>query len=292
MNRRQFSTLSAFAFIAAQPRLARAQLGSAAPAAPAPWLRIESGATGRLGVAVLDTATGDLSGHRLDERFPMCSTFKWLAGAAVLQRVDAGQEQLDRRIRFGRDALLPHSPVTEKYADGQGMTLGQLCEATITTSDNAAANLILHTLGGPDGITRLARNLGDPITRLDRFEPALNDVPPGDPRDTSTPRAMAALLRTALAGDALSATSRAQLVQWMQATTTNGARLRADLPAGWRMGSKTGTGPRGTTNDVGAFWPPGRPPVVVAAFLTDAGGSEVSRSAAIADVARAVTGRN
>ncbi|MEF7616100.1 class A beta-lactamase [Aquincola sp. MAHUQ-54] len=253
------------------------------------WQQIEAGAGGRLGVAVLDTATGAVAGHRLDERFPMCSTFKWLAAALVLQRVDAGQERLDRRIRFGREVLISHSPVTERHAGGDGMTLGALCEATITTSDNAAANLILETFGGPAAVTRYARSLGDTVTRLDRTEPSLNEARPGDPRDTTSPRAMSGSLRAAVLGESLSAAGRGQLAQWLEATSTNGQRLRADLPAGWRMGSKTGTGARGTTNDVGVFWPPGRPPVVVAVYLTETRAPEAQRNAAVARVARRIT---
>ena len=289
MDRRSFN--HCLAFLLAGGSAACAQQPTA-PAAAARWQQIEAGSGGRLGVAVLDTGSGQLHGHRLDERFPMCSTFKWLAAAVVLQRVDAGQEQLDRRLRYGRDVLLPHSPVTEKHL-ADGMTLAQLCEATITTSDNAAANLILDSYGGPPAVTRFARALGDPATRLDRREPELNDVPPGDVRDTTTPRAMAGALRAALFGPTLSAASRARLAAWLEATETNRQRLRADLPAGWRMGSKTGSGPRGTTNDVGVFWPPGgRAPIVVAAYLTDTTAPDAARNGAIAQVARAVTRAN
>ena len=129
----------------------------------------------------------------------MCSTFKWLAAAHVLHRVDRGLERLDRRIRYGREVLLPHSPVTEKHV-GEGMTLGELCHATITTSDNAAGNLILATYGGPQGLTAYARSLGDGVTRLDRWETELNEATPGDPRDTTSPRAMAQLLKGDAAG--------------------------------------------------------------------------------------------
>ncbi|HYE39387.1 MAG TPA: class A beta-lactamase, partial [Ramlibacter sp.] len=193
----------------------------------------------------------------------------------------------DRRIRYGREVLLPHSPVAEKHVV-EGMTLAELCHATITTSDNAAGNLILATYGGPAALTAYARGLGDTVTRLDRWEPELNESTPGDPRDTTTPRAMARLLHATLVGDALAPGSRAQLARWMEATVTNGKRLRAGLPAGWRMGSKTGTGARGSTGDVGIFWPPGRPPVIVAAYVAESAASEPDRSAAIAGVARYV----
>jgi beta-lactamase class A len=91
-------------------------------------------------------------------------------------------------------------------------------------------------------------------------------------------------------GEALSVSSRAQLVRWLEATRTNENRLRANLPAGWRLGSKTGTGARGTTNDVGVFWPPGRAPIVVAVYLTESSAAESARNAAAASVARAVSG--
>jgi len=257
------------------------------PALENPWQAIEVLSGGRLGVAVLQI-DGSIEGHRLDERFPMCSTFKWLAAAHVLHRVDRGVERLDRRIAYNRDALLPHSPITEKHV-GKGMTLGELCHATITTSDNAAGNLILATYGGPEGLTSYARSLGDHVTRLDRWETELNEATPGDPRDTTTPRAMARLLNATLLGDALSVRSREQLALWLEACETNGQRLRAHLPAGWRMGSKTGGGGRGTTNDVGIFWPPGRQPVLVAAYVTNTEAPAADRNGAIAAVARRVT---
>jgi len=286
MNRRDFhlqlaATVSAFALPGcAQP--------ARSPGQDKSWAAIESRSGGRLGVAVLQ-ADGRLEGHALDERFPMCSTFKWLAAAHVLQRVDRGIERLDRRIRFGREVLLPHSPVTEKHV-GEGMTLGELCHATITTSDNAAGNLVLASYGGPQGLTAYARSLGDHVTRLDRWEPELNEATPGDPRDTTTPRAMVQLLRKTLLGDALSPRSRDQLARWLEACETNGQRLRVGLPAGWRMGSKTGGGGRGTTNDVGIFWPPGRPPVLVATYITDTQAPPADRNGAIAAVARQIHG--
>ena len=255
------------------------------------WRDIETAVGGRLGVAVLDTASGELAGHRLDERFPMCSTFKCLAAALVLARVDAGQEQLARRIVVARGDLLEWAPVTSKHVGGAGMTVAELCEAAITVSDNTAANLLLASAGGPAALTAFARGLGDATTRLDRTEPTLNEAVPGDPRDTSTPRAMAHTLRRLVLGDALSDASRAQLVQWMTANTTGGQRLRAGVPSDWRVADKTGTGRLGTTNDVGVLWPPQRAPLVVAAYLTGTQASGDAREAALAGVARSLSGR-
>lgn len=250
--------------------------------------RIEAGSGGRLGVAILDTATGARSGHRADERFPMCSTFKLLATGAVLARVDAGRERLDRRIRFAAADLVAYSPVTQQHADGEGMTLAEICEAALTYSDNTAANLLLAALGGPSTITAFARTLGDRVTRLDRIEPALNEAIPGDPRDVTTPGAMLADLRRLAVGDVLSAASRGQFIRWLMANKTGDERLRAGLPAGWRVGDKTGSGDHGSTNDVALIWPPDRAPILVSVYLTETKAPSDRRNATLAAVGRAV----
>jgi len=252
-----------------------------------PWRSIERSVNGRLGVAVFDTATGRTDGHRLDERFPMCSTFKWLAAALALKRVDDGAEKLDRRVRFGREALLSNSSISETHL-ADGMTIAELCEAAITVSDNAAANLLLASFGGPTAITRFARTLGDTMTRLDRTEPTLNESRTGDPRDTTTPRAMSVALNAALLGKALSPSGRSQLMQWMVATKTGDDRLRAGVPPTWKVGDKTGTGAHGSTNDVAVLMPPNRAPLIVAAYLTRATAPPSERNRALADVGRAV----
>ena len=254
------------------------------------WVEIEASVGGRLGVAVLDTATGELAGRRLDERFPMCSTFKFLAAALVLARVDAGQERLDRRIVVARADLLKYAPVTSKHVGGAGMTVAELCEAAITVSDNTAANLLLASFGGPPAVTAFARRIGDGVTRLDRNEPSLNTSIPGDPHDTSSPRAMAQTLRTVMLGDALSDAGRAQIVRWMSANATGAHRLRAGVPFDWRVADKTGTGDLGSTNDIGVLWPPRRAPLVVVGYLTDCKAPADAREAALASVARSVTG--
>jgi hypothetical protein len=179
--------------------------------------------------------------HRGDERFALCSTFKLLAAAFVLARVDRNEESLTRRIAYARDYLVDYSPITEKHI-GEGLTLGDICEAAVTVSDNTAGNLLLDSFGGPAKLTAYLRSLGDRVTRLDRREPELNEVRPGDPRDTTAPVAMLEILRKTVLGTALSASSRKQLIAWLVANKTGDKRLRAGVPRGWRVGDKTGSG--------------------------------------------------
>jgi beta-lactamase class A len=250
-------------------------------------VHIEKDVGGRLGVAVLDARTADQFGHHADDLFPMCSTFKFLAAAAVLKRVDDGKEKLDRRIKVEAGDVVPGSSHI-KAPVPEGMTMGELCQAAMIYSDNTAGNLILVSLGGPAAITAYVRTLGDTITRLDRNEPTLNEATPGDPRDSTTPNAMLKDMQTLLAGEALSSASRKQLTQWLLDNKTGDSRLRAGLPPGWRAGDKTGTGDRGTANDIAIVWPPQRPPILIAVYLTETAASADKRNAAVADVGRAV----
>jgi beta-lactamase class A len=253
----------------------------------AAFAKIEAESGGRLGVAVLDTASGALAGHRTDERFPMCSTFKALAAAAILARVDAGKEQLTRSIPVESKDILSYAPVTKQHV-GQDMTVGELCEAALTLSDNTAANLLLASFGGPSALTAYARSLGDDISRLDRLEPDLNEASPGDPRDTTTPAAMAKNLGLLATGTALSAASRDQLIAWLVGCKTGDAKLRAGLPKSWRVGDKTGSGAHGSNNDVAVIWPDGKPPLIVASYLTETTIPDDQRNAVHAAVGRAV----
>jgi beta-lactamase class A len=251
---------------------------------------LERASGGRIGVAVLDTQDGRRFAWRGDERFRMCSTVKAPLSAAILRRVDQGRERLDRRVTFGPEVLMGNSPIVEKHVQ-DGLTIGQLCEATITLSDNAAANLLFEALGGPSGgpaaLTRFLRAIGDQTTRSDRLEPALNGGAPDDPRDTTTPSAIVATWKTLLLDDTLSPASRQRLRDWLIANKTGDRRLRAGLPPGWRVGDKTGNNGKDITNDVAIAWPPGRGPVLIAVFH-DRGGDEDARNTVHANVARAV----
>lgn len=258
--------------------------------------RLETKTGGRLGVAVIDSNGGATRQYRGDERFPMCSTFKLLAAAAVLHRADTGVESLDARVPYGKSDLLEYAPITSKHVGEGFMTLGALCEAAIELSDNTAANLLLRALGGPSAVTDYARSLGDSVTRLDRTEPTLNTGIPGDPRDTTSPLAMAGDARTILLGNVLSKASRERLAGWLAGSQTGLNLVRAGIPATWRAGDKTGLGGQtnavgdsDTRNDVAILWPPQRAPLIVAVYLTGCQLPAKQRDATLAAVAAAVT---
>ncbi|MTJ83965.1 MAG: class A beta-lactamase [Telmatospirillum sp.] len=269
--------------------LAQSWAMSGVPTFEARLKDLEARSGGRLGVALLDSATGQIVGNRLDERFALCSTVKALVVAFVLSRVDRDEESLERRIVFTeRDLVIPFK-ATRPHVGPEGMTVGALCEAAITVSDSTAANLLLQSVGGPAALTAHLRSLGDPVTRLDHVELALNIVKPGETHDTTTPRAMAETMRRLLLGDALSDASRGRLTNWMVAATAAATRrLRAGLPAGWRIANKPGTWEGISTNDAGVIWPPGRAPVVVSAYLGEAPGSTETQEGVLAGVARIV----
>lgn len=266
-------------------------LGTAALCAVPAWADglsgIEARSGGRLGVAVLDTGSGRGLSHRADERFAMCSTLKLVLAAAVLSRVDAGKDSLDRMVPYGQSDLVTWSPVTEKHVE-DGLTLRALCEAALQFSDNTAANLLLGTIGGPAGWTAFARSLGDEVSRLDRMELELNTAIPGDPRDTTTPAAMLKNMQKILGDDVLSEASRRFLVDTMAEGTLGARCLRAGLPADWRIADKTGSGGNGARNDIAVIWPPGRKPIYACAYFTESTLGKAEKDAVLAEVGRLI----
>jgi len=249
---------------------------------------LEQASDGRLGVSIIDMDAGTRVAHRGDERFALCSTYKLLAAAHLLHRADSGLERLDRKIRYGVEDLVGTSKFTGRYAGGSGVTLGDLARAAIVYSDSTAGNLMVRAAGGPEALTAFLRSAGDAVTRVDRYEPDLAEAAPGDVRDTTTPDAMAANLQRLIAGDLLSAPSRALLLEWLLASETGADRLRAGVPAGWRVGDKTGSSRNGVSNDVGFLQRPDGAPIIVAVYLEAPNTASRDRNAIIADVARAV----
>lgn len=242
----------------------------------------------RIGLAVYDYQSGRRWEYNANDRFPITSTFKALACAAVLARVDAGAEDLKRVVIIRESDLVPYAPVTERRLGGQGMTLHELCDATMSTSDNVAANLILRSLGGPEGLTGFARRIGDSVTRLDRWETELNEARPGDLQDTTTPNAMVQNLQRLLFGDVLSTDSRRQLADWLAGNKVGGPLIRAGLPDDWRIGDRTGAGGYGSRSVIAVIWPPEQRPVIVALYITETKASLDERNAAIAAIAGAL----
>ena len=281
----------------------RAVLGASALLLPLPALANDEGydTPGRrlmamerqlglhINLAALDTGNGNSIFYRESERVLMCSTFKVMLVAATLARVDARAESLDRVIHYQRGDLLDYAPETSKHL-ASGMSVRELCAAAVTLSDNTAANLLYAGVGGPAGLTRFARQLGDSRTRFDRMEGALN-TPDGE-LDTTTPSAMLANLKGLLLDDPLSAASRKLLTDWMIGCATGLSRLRAGLPAGWRAGDKTGSGGIGQLNDVAILWPPGtRKPVLVCAYTQGNKPDDAADDHALADIGKIIAER-
>ncbi|MFH8342402.1 class A beta-lactamase [Streptomyces sp. AM6-12] len=262
---------------------------AAAPAAPDPGelADLERRYGARLGVYARNVRTGRVLAHRAGERFAMCSVFKAFAAAAVL-RDEARCAPMDKVIHYPPHDLLPNSPRTQEH-QATGMTVADVCAAAIQYSDNAAGNLLLRQLDGPAGLTRFFRSLGDEVSRLDRWEPELNTAIPGDPRDTSTPEALAAGIERLALGHALAAPDRERFVGWLKGNTTSAARFRAGLPAGWTVADKTGTGDYASANDLGVAWTTRRTPVVLAVLSTKEGANDKDApvdEALIAEAAR------
>lgn len=249
---------------------------------------IEARLSARVGVAIIDTQTGKTWSNKGDERFPLNSTFKALLCAALLDAAAKGTADLNREVVVKESDIVSYSPVTEKRVGGESFTIAELCEVTVTISDNAAANLVMAELGGPDSVTAYLRRIGDDKTRIDRWEPDSNTGIPGDPRDTSTPWAAAETLRKLVLGNALDPQGRDTLTGWLEGNKVGNKTLRAGLPKDWRIADKTGAGANGSRNNIAVIWPNGRKPVVIAVYITQTTAAFQTRNKAIESIGSAL----
>ncbi len=243
---------------------------------------------GRLGVSALNLENGQQLNYRSNERFALASTFKLLLVAAVLHQVDLGKETLERPVKFTAADIESYAPITSQHVKEGQMSVAALCAAALQYSDNTAANLLLKTIGGPAGLTRYIRTLGDHITRLDRNEPTLNTNITNDLRDTTTPTSMLKLMQTVLVGNVLSSSATAQLAHWLMGNTTGNAKLRAGFNPMWKVGDKTGSGANGASNDVAIVWPENHQPFLVTVYYTGSIISAEEQSRVIAQVGKIV----
>jgi beta-lactamase class A len=287
LRARRIFPLLAAGLALALPRFAAAADTNAIADAERALAKLEAGAGGRLGVYAVNTADGARIEHRAGERFPFCSTFKFILAAAILDRSARTPDLLERHIFYSKTDLARYSPIAEKQLTN-GMTVAEFCAAAIQYSDNTAANQLMKILGGPAAVTEFARSTGNREFRLDRWETALNSAIPGDPRDTATPASMARSLETLALGNGLPAARQRQLVEWLAGNTTGAKRIRAGVPAGWNVGDKTGSGDYGTANDVAVVWPPGQKPMVIAIYHTQTNAAAKWNDAVIAGAARVV----
>lgn len=247
--------------------------------------QIEERLNARVGYAIYDTGSNESWLHNANDRFPMASTFKVLLCAAILAKRDAGDTGLAPAVTLEQEDLVTYSPVTENWI-GKEVSVEALCEATMRTSDNTAANKALEVLGGPESVTDFMRSIGDNTTRLDRWETELNTATPGDLRDTTTPSAMASSLRELIFGEALSQSSREQLTAWLLGNEVGGPLLRAGIPKDWCIGDRTGAGGHGSRGIVAVIWPPERDPLVAAIYITQTEASMEDRDEAIAAIGK------
>lgn len=163
-----------------------------------------------------------------------------------------------------------------------------MCKAAVELSDNTCANRLLAQVGGPAAMTAFWRAAGDPVTRLDHAEPLLNRSPPGDPHDTTTPRAMALDLRRFLLGDILSPASRARLTGWMLACKTGDRRLRAGLRQGWRVADKTGNNGNDAAADIAILWSAPNRAIAIAAYVQGGAPTPAQLDAVFQEIGRLI----
>ena len=252
----------------------------------------EKSSGGHVGLYALNVRSGAELAWRADDRFVMCSTFKASLAACVLERVDRGQDHLETAVPYGAADMQDwHAPVAKAHLSTGRLSVGELCEAAVEQSDNTCANLLLARIGGPQALTAFWVRMGDRVTRLDDPEPDLNRTPPGGIANTTTPKAMAHVLRRLVLEDALSERSRELLTAWLIGCRTGDNRLRAGLPRRYRIGDKTGNNGKDAAGDIAVVWPTPETPIVVSAYTRGGAPTALQFEALFSGIGRAVAER-
>ncbi len=251
---------------------------------------IEQDLAARVGFYLHDIQTGGVIAYSEDDRFPMNSTFKLLACGALLRQVERGETALSDTIPLRDIEVVTYSPAIQDHirAGHVEVSFGDACRMMLSVSDNTAANIVLSEIGGPVGLTAFMQSIGDQVTRLDRWETALNEAVPNDLRDTTTPRAIAQAVRLLVLGKALAPISRRTLRAWLADHTVGDAMFRAALPPNWSIDDRTGAGGFGSRSIVAVIYPPDRDPIIASLFITETEASFESRNAAAALVGEAI----
>jgi beta-lactamase class A len=280
LNRRDF-LWSGSIFLAASSRAQEAPIAAISD--------YERSSGGHIGVYAENIRTGAKLSWRADERFVMCSTFKASLAACILSRVDRGQDSLEKLISYSAADIQDwYAPVAKANLAIGSLSVREMCRAAVEESDNTCANLLLSRIGGPSALTTFWRKAGDQVSRLDDPEPFLNRTPPGDPRNTTTPAAMAQTLRRFVLDRVLSEPLRRTFTKWLVGCQTGDNRLRAGLPATWIIGDKTGNNGNDAAGDIAVVWPKANIPIVICVYTRGGAPSAQQFESAFAGIGRFV----
>jgi beta-lactamase class A len=241
----------------------------------------------QVGVSILDDNGNKIESINGDKRFPLDSTVKALACANALAKVDDKSLKLDDSVLINENEIVINSPITERYVNKK-ITLKQACEATMTYSDNTAANIVISLVGGPQELTNFMRSINDNITRSDRYEPDLTINPENDLRDTTTPNAMSNSIRKLLTGNILSEKSKKQLTEWMMGNKVSDALLRAELPKGWFIADRSGASDYGIRGITSMVWSEKQSPLFISVYIRKINTSLEERSEKIAEIGKVI----
>lgn len=282
---------------------------------------------GIVGVNAIHIESGREVSLNPTDRFPMASTFKVPIAVQLLSLVDDGKERLDRMVTIEPRDFHPGSGTLSDLFNKGGLALSvrNLMELMLLISDNSATDVVLRLAGGPEAVNAKMRSIGVTGLRVDRPTalliadasgireklPAEAEWTPRmwsslsrgqsrdardkaralfneDPRDTSTPAAMAQLLVLIHRKQLHKQATAELLLDIMRRCRTGQSRLQGLLPAGTVIAHKTGT-IANSANDVGIVTlPDNAGHVALAVFVKKSDRESTQMDRGIAEIARAI----
>lgn len=238
---------------------------------------------GKLGAGVRDLRTGEEVFLNADERFPSASVFKVPVLAALFQRAEDGELNLDDIYVMREEDLSPGSGVLSLLTPGLSMRIRDYAMLMMIISDNTGAD-VCHRLAGIDAIRKMIEKLGLAGTTaeltckrlvLGLFQGAPEDMSmaeyqrradedsfnlstrlyddPAVPNDVTTPRDMVNFFGMLYRGEVVSPEASRAMMEIMGRCQTNSripCLLPDEGPKRARVIHKTGTIPW-VTNDCG-----------------------------------------
>lgn len=243
-----------------------------------------------VGVSILHLESGRTASHRGGESFQMASVFKLPVAIAVLDAVEKGRLKLDHEVEIRESDRREFGPLWDEWKPGMRVTVARMVDVMIVDSDNTAADVLIHLVGGPSAVERTLVGKGVSGVNVSLDERGMGEAMTKDlaafehgKQNGSTPEAMTALLARLFRGELLAKDSTARVLDAMRRCATSARRFRAGLPKGAEIYDKTGTA-RTSSNDVGIVTLPDGTHLVVSVFARG-GTNGQARDAAIASVA-------
>lgn len=237
----------------------------------------------------------EFNNENATKNLPMLSVFKFHIGLAVLNEVDKGNLDLNRKIFVKKSDLLEntYSPLRKEFPEGnKEFTLDELMKYMVCKSDNNITDLLLKTIGGTETVQKFMDEKGAKNFVIKLNEEQMHQGANFLYFNTTQTQSLNQLLNDFYNGKIVSKKSTDYLYKLMQETTTGTNKLMEQLPKGvlaHRTGSSGKVGDLTIAeNNTGIVSLPNGKHYAITVFISDSTESEEVNCKMISDISKLV----